>query len=255
MKTALADRYIRSDDFADRIDGVEFAPEVWAIFAQLHQARSAAELAATLKLDVKEVQAALRRLVRRKLIRKHVLGWRDYAATASPVQSNTDIPVCAPVASAPTPATELPSVPPAPVAAATPVLSVTVTETPKRTAPGVFLRLAPEHPHTPPAPPLISLRLTRQGSVSAPSAAPASRWRLRPIIDAISARAGGGIPGQLLVYRVFLQIPPSLLQAAGLHSLSLVDDHFTVNHAPLRAAILDAARVHASVELAPLLAA
>jgi hypothetical protein len=102
---------------------------------------------------------------------------------------------------------------------------------------------------------MISLRLTREGSATAPAAAPASRWRLRPIIDAISAHAGGGIPGQLLVYRVFLQIPSNLLQNAGIHSLSLVDDNFTVNHAPLRAAILDAARVHASVELTPLLAA
>ena len=75
------------------------------------------------------------------------------------------------------------------------------------------------------------------------------------MIDAIGARAGGGLAGQLLVYRVFLQVPADLLQAAGLHSLSLVDDHFTVNHAPLRKAIVDAARHHADVDLAGLLLA
>ena len=46
--TALADRYIRSEDFASHIDGVQLAPEVWAVFAQLHQARTTAEMAATL---------------------------------------------------------------------------------------------------------------------------------------------------------------------------------------------------------------
>ena len=78
--TALADRYIRSEDFASHIDGVQLAPEVWAVFAQLHQARTTAEMAATLKLDLKAVQSAVRSLTRRKLIQKHVLDWRAYTA-------------------------------------------------------------------------------------------------------------------------------------------------------------------------------
>ncbi len=221
--TRLADRYIRSDDFATRIDGVELAPEVWAVFAQLSQARNATELADRLKLDVEAVSAALRRLVRRKLVRKHVLAWRDYAATTEPIVRNTNItprasgPVTAPLARSP-------------------ILSFRVMPTagPARPAPAIS----------------FSIDSTRQTTSPAPATpAPAGGLRLRPVLDAIGAKAGGGVAGQLLVYRVFLQIPTELMQAAGLHSLNLVDDQFTLRHPELRAALADTARRHAGVDI------
>lgn len=250
MKTALADRYIRSDDFATRIDGVELAPEIWAVFAQLAQARNASEIAATLKLDIEAVQAALRRLSRRKLIQKHVLGWHAYAAAntspaAEPNVRNTNI-------AAPAAFVEPPSASPSPVVS--PVLSVSVTPPPAPPAlPLLRFRIASDRP---PAPaPVIRLRIASPGAVitAAPEAA-SSKWRLRPVLDAIGAKAGGGVAGQLLVYRVFLNVPSDLMQAAGLHSLSFVDDHFVATHAPLRAAIVKAARTHAGLDVAPLLA-
>ena len=85
-------------------------------------------------------------------------------------------------------------------------------------------------------------------SPSAPISS-AKGLRLRPILDAIGAKAGGGVAGQLLVYRVFLQIPTKLMQAAGLHSLNLVDDHFTIPNPSLRAALAEAARQHAGVDI------
>ena len=244
MKTALADRYIHSDDFASRIDGVELAPEIWAVFAQLAQARNASEIAANLKLDIEAVQAALRRLGRRKLIQKHVLGWRAYAAAAA-------IPI--PAAPAPSPA---PSTP------ASPVLSVTVTPTPEPPAPVLVtppplapllrFRIASDRP---PAPaPAIRFRIASPGAVAPAAPASSSKWRLRPVLDAIGAKAGGGVAGQLLVYRVFLNVPSDLMQAGGLHSLNFMDDHFVAAHAPLRAAIIKAARAHAAVDVEPLLA-
>lgn len=232
--TRLADRYIRCDDFAARIDGVELAPEVWAVFAQLVQARNAAELADHLKLDPEAVNAALRRLVRRKLIRKHVLAWRDYAAAATPLP--TAIPAVKPATIKP-PQSAPPFVVAAPTAPAprSPILSFRVTspEKPARPAPAISFGID-------------SSRLAAPKSIPA---APTDGLRLRPVLDAIGAKAGGGVAGQLLVYRVFLQIPTELMQAAGLHSLNLVDDQFTLRHPELRAALAATARRHAGVDI------
>ena len=264
MKTALADRYIRSDDFASRIDGVQLAPEIWAIFAQLHQARTAAELAATLKLDIEAVQAALRRLSRRKLIQKHVLGWRAYTAANSepPAVSAAPVPLPAtpaPAAPAPAAIVEARSFPAFPVS---PVLSVSVSPPAIQPAPAITppsspairFRLASDRPLKPAPAPAISLRITTPGEIGPRSATTPSRWRLRPVLDAIGAKAGGGLAGQLLVYRVFLHVPTDLMQAGGLHSLSFVDENFEATHAPLRAAIIKAARTHAELNVEPLLA-
>jgi hypothetical protein len=89
----------------------------------------------------------------------------------------------------------------------------------------------------------------------APASTPDSGLRLRPVLDAIGAKAGGGVAGQLLVYRVFLQIPTELMRAAGLNSLNLVDDQFTLRHPELRAALADTARRHAGVDIEALAAA
>jgi hypothetical protein len=263
--TRLADRYIRCEDFAARIEGVELAPDVWAVFAQLAQSQTAAEIARHLKLDVESVSAAIRRLVRRKLVRKHVLAWRDYAATAAPLPS-----------SATTTTFEAPSAPvSAPVATTT---GVAAPYSPSRSVPPFYVTSAPAAPAAPapvPRSPIISLRIASPAatpriapamslrieasrsfipSASPAMKAPADGLRLRPVLDAIGAKAGGGIAGQLLVYRVFLQIPTELMQAAGLHSLSLVDDHFTLRHPELRAALAETARRHAGIDIEALAA-
>lgn len=256
--TALADRYIRSDDFASRIDGVQLAPEVWAVFAQLHQPRTAAEMAATLKLDLKVVQSAVRSLTRRKLVQKHVLDWRAYNASAAPAPAH--------IAPAPEPIVRNTNIVPttpavSPAAVVSPVLSVNVSPAPAPAAPvapaipAIRFRLASERPPATPPKSAISLRISTAGAITPRSTTSTSaRWRLRPVLDAIGAKAGGGLAGQLLVYRVFLHVPTDLMQAGGLHSLSFVDENFVATHAPLRAAIIKAARTHAQVEVEPLLA-
>lgn len=251
----LADRYIRCEDFAVRIEGVELAPEVWAVFAQLTQSRHAGELAQHLQLDIEAVNAALRRLVRRKLIRKHVLGWRDYTAAHAPFPEPAPISAAAVPSAAPTPSVPPfrahPSPAPAPCpgpapapAVRSPILSFRIAGESKslRPAPAILLRIGPANCPAPAS--------SASFAPATPSSAPsADGLRLRPILDAIGAKAGGGVAGQLLVYRVFLQVPTEHMQAAGLHSLSLVDDRFTVRHAPLLAALADAARRHAGVDI------
>lgn len=119
----------------------------------------------------------------------------------------------------------------------------------------VFLRLGSERALNAPSSSTVNLRLSRFEEAPAASGGASVSWKLRPILDAIGASVGGGIPGQLLIYKVFLQLPPDLLQAAGLQSLSAVDEHFTVTHPALRNALVEAARRHASIDVASLVAA
>jgi hypothetical protein len=107
----------------------------------------------------------------------------------------------------------------------------------------VAIRLAPSHP-LPPA--FVSLRLA-----AAPAAAPEKGWKLRPALDALSKAAGGGVPGQLLVYKVFLQLPTDRLKAAGIDSVASVSPDFILRDAILRDRLIEAARAHASVDLHP----
>ena len=239
--SASSDRYVRCDDFAQRIEGVHLAPEIWAVFAQLHQARNATELAARLALDIDAVHAAVRSLVRRKLVRKHVVAWRDYAASATPLVRNTNIPSPAPVSTTPvaTPG-------PAPASAPrSPILSFRVSPPEKspRPTPVVSFRIGPAAKPAVPTPAPVAMETKTAG------------LRLRPVLDAIGAKAGGGIAGQLLVYRVFLQIPTELMHAAGIQSLNLVDDAFTLRHPALITALAETARRHAGVDIEALVAA
>ena len=236
VNTALLDRYQRSDDFEARAEGLQLSPVIWSVFARLDQPRQAQEIATLLQLDVEAASAALRRRLRLKLIRKHLLNWRDYAATqpapapaiAAPAEP---VIVAAPAAARPAPAIPTPgTVALARPSASNPVISIKITSTAPRPLPAISLRLGRQQPPT------------------------VSGWKLRPVLDAISARSGGGIAGQLLVYRVFLQIPTELMHAAGIHSLSLVDDGFTLSHHPFRAALIAAAQRCASVDVSPLLA-
>lgn len=113
---------------------------------------------------------------------------------------------------------------------------------PAATGSAVSLRLGPA-----PVPPVVSIRLARgEGAPDSPA------WRLRPVLDAISAKGGGGIPGQLLVYKVFLQVPADLLKASGIESVNTVSDSLVVRDVRLRSAIIEAARQHAGIDVAPI---
>ncbi len=281
MKNNFDERYVRTEDFASLVKGMEFAPQVWAVFAQLEQPRSVNEIASALKQPVSEVDGGVRRLLDGKLIRKEAVGWTDFAATSGStpplpaVASNASAkkPVSAPAAPAkPTagapaaksgPATKAPTSSPAAVAPSSvpvvvsPVSAATytpITAAAETGTPVVFLRLASTRLSKAPQAPVVALRVSRTPPPEAVTDS-ASGWRLRPILDAIAARAGGGVPGQLLVYKVFLQLPPDLLKAAGIHSISAVSDNFVVTQPALQKAIVDAARKHAEIDVTPPLAA
>ncbi len=249
-------RYARREDFESRIDHVELPVEAWTVFAELAQPASVEELVPRTALAAPVVQTALDQLVATELVRKAAMSWRDFTAlkatTAAPFPASgtsasivsvktLDVPTPPPWPENKTPAALPP--PPAPEARRAPA-------SPTRVAP-VSFRISSSN--TAARRPALSLRVARDGFVAASAPAePPSRtgvWKLRPVLDAIGGKAGGGVAGQLLIYRVFLNIPTELMHAAGLHSLSLVKSDFTVTHPGFRAALAEAARRHADVDI------
>ena len=208
-------RYNRTKDFETKVAGLEFPPEVWAALSLLEQPANAREMAAALLVPVATAQQAVEALLGAGLIEAKAIGWSEFAKR-----------------------------PKNPIPAATRALGDAI----------VSIRLSPAIAR---APAVVNLRLAAAPAAPAPTARAAAGpgWKLRPALDAIAESAGGGIPGQLLVYKVFLQLPPDLLKANGIESVSSVGPDFVLTDPALRDALIAAARTHASVDLAPRFAA
>lgn len=56
-----------------------------------------------------------------------------------------------------------------------------------------------------------------------PQKANGKKYKLQPIISQIEKLSRGGVEGSVLVYQVFLKVPPELLRREGIESLNLVD--------------------------------
>jgi hypothetical protein len=61
--------------------------------------------------------------------------------------------------------------------------------------------------------------------------------RLSAVVDYITSLVGNTALGQLLVYRVFLRVPPELLQAEDIVSVLLVNDSSLIRGEALQQAI------------------
>lgn len=62
-------------------------------------------------------------------------------------------------------------------------------------------------------------------------------WLIKPLLDYVRERAGGGSLGQLAVYRMFLKVPQDLLKASKLEQLDLDSPDLQVSDAGLLGAI------------------
>lgn len=127
---------------------------------------------------------------------------------------------------APVPATPAPVPVPTPVAV-TPPAPVT-----------------PPTPVTPPPLPNGPVKATAPVPVSAlpPTDKPATKraMKLSAVVDYIASLVGNISLGQLLVYRVFLRVPPELLLAEDIASVHLSGDTSVINGEKLQKAIADA---------------
>jgi hypothetical protein len=91
-----------------------------------------------------------------------------------------------------------------------------------------FQRAAPETPAAvPPPPPRTPVP-------------PVGPLNLKAVVDFIVEQGSSSSLGQLTVYRVFLRVPPALLQAEDIVSVHLVDDPTLVKTPALKQAIADA---------------
>jgi len=128
-----------------------------------------------------------------------------------------------------------------------------------RTAPTAPTRIAPAATPAPaairPDPEVVAAPVFAEPSVSEPNDTSGTATtlirprKLRPLIEAITRKGGGGLNGQLLVYRVFLRVPPALMFNAGIKSLSLVDDSLELQDEETYSVIRAAAQSVASIDL------
>ncbi|MCE0523703.1 MAG: hypothetical protein LV480_12425 [Methylacidiphilales bacterium] len=94
-------------------------------------------------------------------------------------------------------------------------------------------------------PPLPASPAPAKTSESAPEKAPAVKaalraMRLSAVVDFVTSLVGNISVGQLLVYRVFLRVPPELLLAEDISSVHLVGDTSLIQGEKLQKAIADA---------------
>jgi hypothetical protein len=97
-------------------------------------------------------------------------------------------------------------------------------------------------PHLPPLPPPAKTPAPMILAASPQTAPPSARggMRLSAVVDFIVSTAGSSSLGNLLVYRVFLQVPPELLQAEDIVSVHLANDTSVIKTRPLQQAIMAA---------------
>ena len=94
-------------------------------------------------------------------------------------------------------------------------------------APPILPPVAPVSTPTPPAVPPPVIELTP----------PHGPMRLSAVVDYLTSLAGNTSIGRLLVYRVFLRVPPELLQAEDIVSVHLVNDSSLIRTDALQQAI------------------
>ena len=96
----------------------------------------------------------------------------------------------------------------------------------------------------PPLPPAAPAKITAPAppiAAAAPAVAKTGRaLKLSAVVDYITSLVGNVSLGQLLVYRVFLRVPPDLLLAEDVASVHLVNDTSLIKGEPLQKAIAEA---------------
>lgn len=94
-----------------------------------------------------------------------------------------------------------------------------------------------------PAEPVAAIAPPSVEAVPAPVApvkTPRGPMRLSAVVDYITSLVGNTALGQILVYRVFLRVPPELLQAEEIVSVHLVNDSSLIRGEALQRAIAQA---------------
>lgn len=251
MNTSGQETYIQSPDFERLAEAQSLSEELWLIAFALANPATTAELASACNVSPDVAEQAVAELLACGLIRKQTLTFKEFLAKrsgAQPTAEKTEPVVLAiqqPVVKQATPAQ--------PAATTAEIYSIRIGFMPVSQTPDqpVFItRFGGDRMpgFTTVVEKIRPVAVPTKAKVKKPSSN--SPMKLRPVINAIETKGGGGISGQLLVYRVFLRVPFGSLYDEGITSLKLVDENSMVRNPDLKAAILDAAREVAGVELA-----
>jgi len=117
----------------------------------------------------------------------------------------------------------------------------TVMHEPEKAAAAPKPLAAPSAPPPLPASPVTEKAVEPAAPEKSPVAKPSSRaMKLSAVVDFITSLVGNISIGQLLVYRVFLRVPPELLLAEDIASVHLVGDTSLIQGEKLQKAIADA---------------
>jgi len=120
----------------------------------------------------------------------------------------------------------------------------------KETAPAPPSAPSPTPPPLPASPAAEKKDESSAAPEKAPAAKPSNRaMRLSAVVDFITSLVGNIGIGQLLVYRVFLRVPPELLLAEDIASVHLVGDTSLIQSEKLQKAIADAVNAVAKRQL------
>jgi len=108
--------------------------------------------------------------------------------------------------------------------------------------------------HAPPPLPASTPAEKPAESSPVPEKAPVAKssgrpMRLNAVVDYITSLVGNISIGQLLVYRVFLRVPPELLLGEDIASVQLVNDTSLIRGEKLQQAIVDAVNIVAKRQL------
>ena len=109
--------------------------------------------------------------------------------------------------------------------------------------PAVVLHQPKPEPVSPPLPPPLAPKTTAVPTATpaaVPPKLPRGPMKLSAVVDYITSLVGNIALGQLLVYRVFLRVPPELLQAEDIASVHLVKDTSLIRSEELQKAIASA---------------
>lgn len=234
--------YERCADLPGRAGDVRLRPYEWHFLMALDGRKTAAEVAAEVRVDETRLPEVIQRLRESKLMEVPELTWPEFAARY-PAASAVALPVPPPAPTPPPPvlpASETPA--PAEISngearVKTPAAAVTFAIT--RSSPAASRAVTPSPAPVEPAAPTpisVAVEMTPEPVVASPEPS----LNLKQLLDYVTNHAGGGLRGKLAVYRLFLRVPNEQIRAAGIESLNFVDDRFEIRDPAMREAILDA---------------
>lgn len=213
--------YERNPDFTGQEEQFRLRPYEWEFYLRLDGCRTVMEICEARKLTVEWVIPMLERLQGLGLIRVVEISMAEFYRRFVDVPAAEPAPRAAPAGeNAPVPAADA-----------------------KRVS--FSLRNKAAAPVTPAAPPPPPVPASRPALATAAMPVPAlaaagEELPLKPLLDFVIGHSGGGTVGQLAAYRVFLKVPNDLLRQAGIRSLNLVREDFTIRDPALKRALLTA---------------